>query len=67
MKREFLEGLELDKETINTIMVEYGKTTQRLREERDKLKKLVCDYYSKSCYNVLNSKKIKCTWQKVML
>lgn len=26
MKREFLEGLELDKETIDTIMAEYGKS-----------------------------------------
>lgn len=38
MKREFLEGLELDKETIDTIMAEYGKSTQGLREERDNLK-----------------------------
>lgn len=38
MKREFLEGLELDKETIDTIMAEYGKNTQGLREERDTLK-----------------------------
>lgn len=38
MKREFLEGLELDKETIDTIMAEYGKTTQGLREEKENLK-----------------------------
>ena len=38
MKREFLEGLELDKETIDTIMAEYGKVTQGLREEKDTLK-----------------------------
>ncbi len=38
MKREFLEGLELDKETIDTIMAEYGKNTQGLREERDNFK-----------------------------
>lgn len=43
MKREFLEGLELDKETIDTIMAEYGKTTQGLREERDNLKTQVDD------------------------
>jgi hypothetical protein len=43
MKREFLEGLELDKETIDTIMAEYGKTTQGLREERDNLKTQVED------------------------
>lgn len=38
MKREFLEGLNLDKETIDSIMSEYGKTTQVLRDERDTLK-----------------------------
>ena len=38
MKREFLEGLELDKETIDTIMAEYGKVTQGLREEKETLK-----------------------------
>ncbi len=43
MKREFLEGLELDKETIDTIMAEYGKTTQGLREERDNLKTQIND------------------------
>ncbi len=43
MKREFLEGLELNKETIDAIMAEYGKTTQGLREERDNLKTQVED------------------------
>ena len=43
MKREFLEGLELDKETIDTIMAEYGKSTQGLREERDALKTQIED------------------------
>ena len=43
MKREFLEGLELDKETIDTIMAEYGKSTQGLREERDNLKTQIDD------------------------
>ena len=43
MKREFLEGLELNKEIIDTIMAEYGKTTQGLREERDNLKTQVED------------------------
>lgn len=38
MRREFLEGLELDKETIDTIMAEYGKVTQGLREEKETLK-----------------------------
>lgn len=43
MKREFLEGLELDKETIDTIMAEYGKSTQGLREERNNLKTQIDD------------------------
>mgnify|MGYP004648814871 FL=1 len=43
MKREFLEGLELDKETIDSIMAEYGKTTQGLREEKDTLKSQLND------------------------
>lgn len=38
MKREFLEGLELDKELIDTIMAEHGKSIQGIREERDTLK-----------------------------
>lgn len=36
--REFLKGLELDKETIDTIMAEYGKNVQGLREQRDEYK-----------------------------
>ena len=36
--REFLKGLDLDAETINTIMAEYGKNFTELKEERDKLK-----------------------------
>ena len=36
--REFLKGLELDKETIDTIMAEYGKNFTELKKERDKLK-----------------------------
>ena len=36
--REFLKGLDLDAETINTIMAEYGKNITELKEERDKLK-----------------------------
>lgn len=38
MKREFLEELKLDKETVDKIMAEYGKTTQALTTERDTLK-----------------------------
>ena len=30
MKREFLKGLELDKETIDTIMAEYVKNTRHI-------------------------------------
>lgn len=36
--REFLKGLELDKETIDTIMAEYGKNVQGLREQLDEYK-----------------------------
>ncbi len=36
--REFLKGLELDSETTDTIMAEYGKNIQGLKEERDSLK-----------------------------
>ena len=36
--RDFLKGLDLDPETINTIMAEYGKNFTELKEERDKLK-----------------------------
>lgn len=44
MKREFLEGLELDKGTIDTIMAEYGKSTQGLREKNEDLTKKVNTY-----------------------
>lgn len=37
--REFLRGLELDKETIDTIMAEVGKQHTGLREQIDDLKK----------------------------
>lgn len=43
MKREFLEELKLDKETIDSIMAEYGKATKVLIEERDTLKSQVND------------------------
>lgn len=36
--REFLKGLELDNETIDTIMAEYGKKVNGLREENTTLK-----------------------------
>lgn len=44
MKREFLEGLELDKEIIDSIMAEYGKTTQGLREKKEELEAKVKTY-----------------------
>lgn len=36
--REFLKGLELDNDTIDTIMAEYGKKVNGLREENGTLK-----------------------------
>lgn len=46
MKREFLEWLELNKEIIDTIMSEYDKTTQGLREKRDNLKTPYLAFFS---------------------
>jgi len=42
--REFLKGLELDKETIDTIMAEYGKNVTGLREQIEEYKTKVADY-----------------------
>lgn len=39
MKREFLKGLGLDDETINTIMAEYGKSTEGYKTEIAALQK----------------------------
>lgn len=36
--REFLKGLELDTETIDSIMAEYGKNMQGLKEQNETLK-----------------------------
>lgn len=36
--REFLRGLELDEETIDTIMAEHGKLVTKLKEENSNLK-----------------------------
>ena len=44
--REFLKGLDLDKETIDTIMVEYGKNIQGLKEEKESLMQKVNTYES---------------------
>lgn len=38
MNREFLEALELDKEIVNKIMAEYGKSYNPLKTENEKLK-----------------------------
>lgn len=42
--REFLKGLDLDKETIDTIMAEYGKNITGLKEQIEDYKKQVSDY-----------------------
>lgn len=45
--REFLKGLELDKETIDTIMAEYGKNIQGLKEQVDEYKAKSDEYDAK--------------------
>lgn len=45
--REFLKGLDLDKETIDTIMAEHGKYITEAKEEIMDLKDKVQDYESK--------------------
>ena len=45
--REFLKGLELDKETINTIMAEHGKLITEAKEKTQELENKVKDYESK--------------------
>lgn len=42
--RDFLKGLDLDKETIDTIMAEHGKNIQGLKEETESLKQKVTTY-----------------------
>ena len=44
--REFLKGLDLDKETVDSIMAEYGKNVQGLKEEKESLSKKVNTYES---------------------
>lgn len=51
--REFLKGLELDDETVDTIMAEYGKNITKFNEKIDELKTKVSDYESK--VNELNA------------
>lgn len=52
--REFLKGLELDQETIDTIMAEHGKYLTGLKEQVDEYKEKVADYESQ--VKDLNSK-----------
>lgn len=42
--REFLKGLELDKEVINTIMAEYGKQIESYKEKIDEYENQIADY-----------------------
>ena len=42
--RDFLKGLELDQETIDTIMAEYGKNVTMFKEKLDEYKSQVSDY-----------------------
>lgn len=45
--REFLKGLELDKETIDTIMAEHGKLITEAKEKTQDLEDKVKEYESK--------------------
>ena len=45
--REFLKGLELDKETIDTIMAEHGKLITEAKEKTQELENKVKDYERK--------------------
>lgn len=45
--REFLKGLELDKETIDTIMAEHGKLITEAKEKTQELENKVKDYETK--------------------
>lgn len=42
--RDFLKGLDLDKETVDSIMAEYGKNLQGLKETNEDLTKKVNTY-----------------------
>jgi DNA repair exonuclease SbcCD ATPase subunit len=52
--REFLKGLELDKETIDTIMAEHGKYLTGLKEQVEEYKTKINDYETQ--VKELNSK-----------
>lgn len=45
--RDFLKGLELDKETIDTIMAEHGKLITEAKEKTQELENKVKEYESK--------------------
>ena len=45
--REFLKGLELDKETIDTIMAEHGKLITEAKEKTQDLENKIKDYESR--------------------
>lgn len=60
--REFLKGLDLDKETIDTIMVEHGKTIQGLKEEKESLTQKVNTYESE-IENLKESSKESDDWK----
>lgn len=45
--REFLKGLELDKETIDTIMAEHGKLITEAKEKTQELENKVKEYETK--------------------
>lgn len=45
--REFLKGLELDKETIDTIMAEHGKLITEVKEKNTTLESKVKEYETK--------------------
>ena len=45
--REFLKGLDLDKETIDTIMAEHGKLITEAKEKTQELENKVKEYESK--------------------
>lgn len=60
--REFLKGLDLGKETIDTIMAEYGKNVQGLKEEKDSLSQKVNTYESE-IKNLKESSKQSNDWK----
>lgn len=60
--RDFLKGLDLDKETVDSIMAEYGKNIQGLKEEKDTLSQKVTTYESE-IKNLKESSKDNDDWK----